>query len=152
MWLVISLWVVLLAQGVVDGVARTSGNYAFPTVAMPGFGAGNVSDDGLGRGVKRSIQIIGADGTAFPVSADELLAPMPASSASFTIDRILAPTQNIAPSLPPETVDYLEYQARRLKPGADPVGLLVEWQPETINLATLQQTSSDSPTIREVSW
>lgn len=151
-WFVIALWVILVLQGGVDILARTTGSNAFPTIAMPGFGAKNIGADGGARVTDRRIDVIDADGTLHKVTPEGLLAPMPTASAVFTLNRIFDPTADVAPELSAETIEYLKRQSEQLGLDGDPVGLRLVWQPEIFDIRTLQRTPAGEATVREVDW
>jgi hypothetical protein len=146
------LWILLSVQCVVDVLARDSGRYAYPTIAMPGFGAGQVDTHRRGRVTERQIQVIDAAGASHAITAGALLAPMPYTSATSTLDRIFDPSANVAPELSPETINYLRRQAEQLNLGAEPVGLRLVWLPEFLDIASLNRTSAGDATVREVRW
>lgn len=151
-WIIAALCVFLAIQCAVDVLARHSGRYAYPTVAMPGFGAGQVESGGRGRVTEREIQVIDAQGTLHSVTPDALLSPMPFTSAIATLDRIFAPSSDAAPVLGVEAVEYLKLQTEQLNMNADPVGLRFTWQPEFLDLNSLQRTPAGDATVREVAW
>lgn len=151
-WIVLALCAFLVVQGAGDIFARTAGGNAFPTIAMPGFGAKSVGTDGRAKATDRIIEVIDADGTSHEVTAETLLAPMPTASAVSTLNRIFDPAAKVAPGLTASTVEYLKKQTQRLDPVRNAVGLRLTWQPETFNIETLERAPMGPPTVREVSW
>lgn len=151
-WVVIALWCGLALQGAADIVIRQSGHNAFPTIAMPGFGAKNIGTDGRAKVTARTIDVIGADGTQHAVAPEELLAPMPVASAISTLDEIFEPSAEGAPELSADTVNYLKRQTELLDSPSEAVGLRLVWQPELFDIQSLERVPSGTATVREVKW
>jgi hypothetical protein len=151
-WLIVALWVVLVAQFVVDTLATSAGQEPYPTITMPAFSAANVGTDGRARVTERTVQVINRDGTVQPVSVAALLAPLHSGPASLTLDRLLKPSSEVAPEPTHETVDYLKAKTERFASTPDPVGLRVVWQPAILDTRTLTKTLTGPATVREVRW
>ncbi|GFG55743.1 hypothetical protein CQY20_08140 [Mycolicibacterium agri] len=150
-WVIVTLWGLLVVQYAADTFATSAGREAFPTVTMPTFSAASIGDDGSARVVERTVQVIGRDGTVKPVGVAALLAPLHSGPASLTLDRLLKPSADGAePSR--ETVDWLKHQTLRLAITSDPIGLRVVWQPAVVDLRAMTRTPAGPPTVREVWW
>lgn len=151
-WILIAVWIVLIIQGGVDGIARYTDHDAFPTIAMPAFSAKNIGNDNKARVTRRHIEVIDSHGEAHTVKPEQLLQPMPVASAVATLDRLFQPSKEKDPGLSEEAIRYLEQQARRLDLNSEPTGLRLTWQRESFDTRTLERTPTGAPTIREVSW
>ena len=151
-WFIVALWVVLVAQFVVDSLATSAGREPYPTITMPAFSAANVGTDGRARVTERTVQVINRDGTVRPVGVAALLAPLHSGPASLTLDRLLKPSAEVAPEPSHETVEWLKAKAARFASTPDPVGLRVVWQPAILDTRTLTKTPTGPATVREVRW
>lgn len=151
-WIVVGLWVVLVAQFAVDTVSTLVSSEPFPTITMPAFSAERIGRDGTARITTRTVKVIGSDGSLHVVEAADLLSPLYSVPAGFTLDRLLKPAQGVVPDLSDETVEWLRDQTEQLAVTAEPVGLRVEWQPEVLDLRTSETSVAADPSIREVRW
>ncbi len=153
LWLIVVLWVFLIAQFAVDVHFRSVGRAPYPTITMPAFSAGDVGNDGHARVTTRTIHVIDSDGIDGPVvRADALLAPLQAGPASSTLDRILGPSADLGPEPTPETVQWLKAHTERLGLTPQPAGLRIVWQPVQLNIRTGEWTAAGTATVREVRW
>ena len=117
---------------------------------MPAFSAEKVGQDGHARVTERSVQIIRKDQTTRTVEVSALLSPLYSAPAGLTLDRLLKADADAASTLRPATIGYLQTQAKRLDPGA--VGLRIVWQPEDLNIRTLDAEPFGAAKVREVHW
>ncbi|WP_211695830.1 hypothetical protein [Mycobacterium spongiae] len=152
LWLIVGLWILLVAQFVVGASFPVAGRQPFPVVTMPVFGAENVGTDARAHVAERTVHVINRDGTEHTVNAAALLAPLPPGPASQTLDRLLRPSSEVASEPTDETVKWLKAHAERLELGPDPVGLRVTWQPVILDIRTLARTPAGPATVREVRW
>lgn len=166
-WLILALWIFLLVQGAVVALSRYTGTEAYPMIAMPGFNASDIGANGQARVTERKIEVIDANGGLHSVTATALLAPMPTNPANATLDRIAGqwkkdrrqtqsadsnPRVTLSPALSAETTDYLKRQTEQLALNPRPIGLRIVWQPETLDMRSLQRTPAGEPTVWEVRW
>ncbi|KRD17844.1 hypothetical protein ASE48_25535 [Mycobacterium sp. Root265] len=151
-WIVVGLWTFLVVQFAVDTVSTLVSSEPFPTITMPAFSAERIDRDGTARITTRTIAVIGSDGSVHQVEAADLLSPLYSVPAGLTLDRLLKPTQGVAPGLSDEALNWLRNRTEQLAVTDQPVGLRVEWLPGILDLRSSKTTVAADPSIREVRW
>lgn len=149
--ILIAVWAFLLLQLAVDTALTLTHREPFPTITMPAFSAEHIDTNGRATSTKRTIEIVGRDGTLHPLKAEDLLAPLYSVPAGGTIDGLLKQPGG-ANHIDEAAIEYLRRQAQMAMPAAEPVGIRVTWQPVILDVRSLEEIPAGDSTTREVRW